>query len=401
MTLTHVTRPLLLARSLSPAEYEIFFACDPRFDQLLEPLPSNRFFLHSISTEQFLRANYWGFSFFGIPTLHRYIKDDLKIIAEVSPDVVVGDMRQSLSISCKQAGVPLINLVNAYYSPYAHQPYELGEHPLVHVVSDKIMDPIFPVIAPFSFACHTLPLNITRLWYGQGLAGFKLHHEFIYGDYNLYCDIPDLVPTEPLPAHHQFIGPLLWSPDMVKPPWWNQMPTDKPIIYVGLGSSGASQILPIAMAALADMPVYAIVATAAADAPVDWPKNVFAAPYLPGADACERADVVVCNGGSTSGQQSLAAGTPFLGVASNIDQVMFSRLAARQGAGLLLKEHHVNVSTMREAIATLLSGSTYQTAAKRMQEAIRVWKPEAHFRRLITSILNGAGGIVHDSSDAI
>jgi UDP:flavonoid glycosyltransferase YjiC (YdhE family) len=88
-------------------------------------------------------------------------------------------------------------------------------------------------------------------------------------------------------------------------------------------------------------------------------------------------------------------------VASNIDQVMFSRLAARQGAGLLLKEHHVNVSTMREAIATLLSGSTYQTAAKRMQEAIRVWKPEAHFRRLITSILNGAGGIVHDSSDAI
>lgn len=38
-TLAHVVRPFVLARSLDPSRYEVHFACDPRFNKLLGPLP--------------------------------------------------------------------------------------------------------------------------------------------------------------------------------------------------------------------------------------------------------------------------------------------------------------------------------------------------------------------------
>lgn len=38
VTLAHVVRPFALAQSLDPSRYEVHFACDPRYNQLLGPL---------------------------------------------------------------------------------------------------------------------------------------------------------------------------------------------------------------------------------------------------------------------------------------------------------------------------------------------------------------------------
>jgi UDP:flavonoid glycosyltransferase YjiC (YdhE family) len=49
-------------------------------------------------------------------------------------------------------------------------------------------------------------------------------------DHVLYPDVPDLIPTTNLPNTHSFIGPILWSPSVAPPEWWDKLPRDRPII---------------------------------------------------------------------------------------------------------------------------------------------------------------------------
>lgn len=66
--------------------------------------------------------------------------------------------------------------------------------------------------------------------------------------------------------------------------------------------------------ALADLPVTVIAATAGRNHLKNVPANAFVADYLPGEAAAARSAVVLCNGGSPTTQQALAAGVPVIGL---------------------------------------------------------------------------------------
>jgi UDP:flavonoid glycosyltransferase YjiC (YdhE family) len=134
-----------------------------------------------------------------------------------------------------------------------------------------------------------------------------------------------------LPTSHQYIGPVLWSPTVEPPAWWDSLPTDRPIVYVTLGSSGRSDLLEVVLQALAGLPVTVIAATAGRIDPKTVPPNAFVADYLPGEEAASRAAVVICNGGSPTTQQALAAGKPVIGIASNLDQHLNMAAIERRG----------------------------------------------------------------------
>src|SRR5207247_2269556 len=137
------------------------------------------------------------------------------------------------------------------------------------------------------------------------------------GDYTLLADLPSLVPGAALPANHRYLGPILWSPPVALPPWWHTVDDHKPVIYVTLGSSGQVELLPIVVETLGELPVTALVATAGRMELTAVPDNVRVASYLPGSAAAERSALVLCNGGSPTSYQALAAGVPVLGIASN------------------------------------------------------------------------------------
>lgn len=113
-TLAHVVRPFVLARSLDPSRYEVHFACDPRFNKLLGPLPFPHHPIHTVPSEEVLLKIAQGRLFYNTRTLRKYIAADRKILNEIAPDVVVGDNRLSLSVSARLAGIPYIAIANAY-----------------------------------------------------------------------------------------------------------------------------------------------------------------------------------------------------------------------------------------------------------------------------------------------
>lgn len=342
VTLAHVARPLALARMLDPARYEILFACDRRYNNLLDTSHIKRLNLQSIPSDHFLRSLSSGSRLYSKETLAGYVQSDLDLISSCQPDIIVGDFRLSLSISARISHRPYINISNAYWSPYAKPRFTVPELPMLPFTGVRLGQRLFDIFRPFAFHYHSLPFNQLRKQYGLPSLGLDLRRVYTDADYTLYADIPQLVPTHDLPDNHCYVGPTLWSPTCPLPDWWNSLPEDRPIVYVTLGSSGRCGLLPLALKALVNMPVTVIAATAGRDLPEQVSPNAFVADYLPGEEAARRSALIISNGGSQTSYQALAQGKPVIGIPSNLDQYLNMHYLQQAGVG----------STIRAGLAT-------------------------------------------------
>ncbi|MBC7174536.1 MAG: glycosyl transferase family 1, partial [Polyangiaceae bacterium] len=211
ITTAQVVRLLLLAQSLDRSRYEVFFATGD---------PSSRLFLGSgldvraidtlPSTKIFARLEA-GNRPYEKSDLKRYVEVDLALLDEVRPDLVVSDFRLSLTVSARVARVPLATLINAYWSPYAvRERFPIPDHPILDRVGLELAERYFPKALPHVLRHFAAPINSLRK--RHGLRPLRdLLCVLTDGEIVLYPDAPELTPTEDLPEHHVYLGPLCWS----------------------------------------------------------------------------------------------------------------------------------------------------------------------------------------------
>lgn len=385
-TLAHMARPTVLAKSLDPSEYEIVFASNGTYDHLFEPLPFRREQITSIGSAQFLQKLARGQPLYDTKTLLNYVAEDLALFDRIKPDIVVGDFRLSLSVSARIARVPYVTISNIYWSPFARQYYPVPELPITRILGVPLAQMMFNIVRPLAFAQHTRPLNAVRKHFGMRSLGLDLRRVYTDADLILYADTPGLVKTEALPCNHHYIGPVFWSPDVPVPDWWDKLDRAKPIIYLTPGSSGSAYKLPILAAALASLPATVMVATAGRVLPsIDIP-GVYTADFLPGAQAAERSDLVVCNGGSPTTAQALAAGTPILGMPINLDQYLNMSAVANAGLGLLLRGERTNRERPLAAASLILNDKGFRKRALAMQEAMAKTSSTRSFQQALRDL---------------
>ncbi|WP_373139124.1 glycosyltransferase [Mycobacterium marinum] len=366
-TLAHVVRPFVVALSLDPSRYEVHFACDPRFNKLLGPIPFPHHPIYTIPSERFLGNLVQG-RFYTTRTLRQYVEEDSRVLAEVAPDLVVGDLRISLSASARLAGIPYVAIANAYWSPYSRRRFPLPEVFWSRLFGVRLVKRAYRLERPLFFALQCMPLNRVRRKHGLPSLGLNLCRIFTDGDQTLYADIPELQPTYNRPDNHQYLGPVLWSPSGETPDWWDSLPADRPIVYATLGTSGGRNLLQVVLNGLADLPVTVIAATADRSDLDNIPANAYVADYLPGEAAAARSDVVICNGGSLTTQQALVAGVPVLGIASNLDQHLNMQAIEAAGAGLLLRTERLKARSVSAAMRQLLDRPGYRQSAEELAE---------------------------------
>lgn len=348
VTLAQVARLCALARSLPRDRYEVHFAA-ARFDELL--FAGARFVrwpIGSIAPQQAERAVKWGLRLYGLRTLRRYLADDLWLIDSVRPDAIVGDLRWSLAVSGPLRGVPVAALCNAYWSPFAERGgWPLPEHPMVRLLGVERAAAHFPRALPAVFRHFAAPLDALRAEHGLPPLG-SLPEVLTWGDATLYADPPSLVRLRGAPPSHAFLGPVHWAPDLAfEPP-------RRPMVYVTMGSSGSLGALPAVLDALASLEVQVLLATAGRPAP-PLPANVRAAPFVPGHLAARHAEVVVCNGGSSTGYQALAEGAPVVGLPYNLDQYLAMTAIERAGLGVLVRSGAATAEAVRAAVVKALA----------------------------------------------
>lgn len=388
VTLAHVARASTLARFLDPARYEVHLAWDPRYNHLLGDLPFPYHPVSSLPTGVFLRRLAAGVPMHDTPTLRAYVDEDLATITSAGADVVVGDFRLSLAASARLAGVPLVAVANAYWSPFARQSFIFPEYeyPLCRLLGDSVARRLFAIFRGVGFAAHTRPLNTVLRANGLPVVGGDIRQMYTCGDYTAYADFPELMPTFGEPRTHRFIGAVLWSPAVAPPVWWQDLPTDRPIIYATPGSSGDAGVLAVVLDALAELPVTVIAATAGLSQ-VAAPANAYVSDVLPGSEAAARAALVICNGGSPTTYQALAGGVPVLALASNnMDQHLNMQAVCRAGAGVVIRARGVKKATIRAAVEHVLSNCHYREKAKALALAHGAWDAAIRFPALMDEL---------------
>jgi UDP:flavonoid glycosyltransferase YjiC (YdhE family) len=372
-TLAHAARPLALAAGLPGEGFETFLAMPERYrrwtPEAVRWLP-----LEAQSPEVFAERLKAGRPLYTTDRLQAYVAHDLATIEQIGPDVVVGDFRLSLAASARRAGVPYINISNAYWSP---------DRPLRPIRPTADFFPGWPrpaadatsrLLFPLALRWHAKQVDELMAAHGLERIGRDLRRAYTEADVTLYADLPELFPDVVETPNRRFLGPVAWEPPADLPPWWEDVPVDKPIAYVTLGSSGETETLGRITGWLLGMG-YAVMLATAGRARIEGDgQSLFVADYLPGLAACELADLVVCNGGSPTTSQALLKGRPVLGVGSNMDHFLNIRAVRAQGAGLGLRADRLSRRGFEGAV-NRLSGFRAGRAAAALAARGRAYSP--------------------------
>ncbi len=390
VTLAQVVRLVTLARGLSD-DYEVHFACSEFPDFVFGGTHFQRHTLETLSAAEADRALRAGQRLYETSTLLRYIAADRALIEAVRPGLVVGDLRWSLSTSAELCRVPSAVLINAYFSRFARRErFPVPDHPIIGWLGEALTERYFPKALPRVFQHFAEPVNAARKKHGLPPVG-SLLDVLSHGDYTLYPDDPWLTPVTAAPPTHRFLGPVLWEPDVAEVPLpASSASGSRPLVYVTLGSSGNLELLPLIVKVLGDLPVSAVVATAARVELSALPANVVVRPFVRGSELCRRARVVVSNGGSTTGYQALNEGTPVLCLPSNLDQYLATEAIVRAGAGLCVKGRRADRVSLRAGLEQMLEEPHYRDAAIAVAERFRRHDAVETFRGFVSEVTGGA-----------
>ncbi len=383
ITLAQIVRLKELADCLDETVYDIYFACASFPDLIFAGSRLKRITITSISKEYMNAAIKAGKPLYSLQILKQYIAEELAIFNSISPDVVIGDFRLSLSISAAKAKIPYINLINAYWNPSAERKhYPVPEHPTVKWFGHKAVSLIFPIIRPSVFKQFAKPVNTLRKQNDLPYIG-SLEDVLTYGDYVLYPDVPYLNPVKKLHSNHSYIGPVLWSPKIELPP----ITQDKPIIYITMGSSGDGSLLKQIIQSIQNLSVQLLVSGAGAEIDGGVFPNVIFSAYLPGSKACEVSALVICNGGSSTAYQALSAGKPVIGIPSNLDQYLSMTCILEKKAGILIRSDAFTAQQLQRSVIELLNNKFYTANAQRIASEFNNYSFPELFKQILEKAL--------------
>lgn len=385
LALSHVVRPLVLANEVRD-KYEILFVTGERYAHLVEDYGITPRKVWSLSSDLFMERLSKGRDGWQAEEISRQVEDELALIDALSPDLIVGDLRWSLGTSAELTKTPYISLVNAYWGPYCTLPVPTPEFPFVKILGVKLSSLLMPLLAPTIFKQLAKPFNAVRREYG--LREYAEYREVTtHADRVIYPDIPQLAPTEDLPEHHRYLGPVQWSPTSEHPSWWEALPNDKPLIYVAMGSTGRVGVMDTLMEALSEMPFTVMLSTSGRVSGKDYPSNCYVADYLPGLEACKRSSLVICNGGAGAVYQAIAANTPVLGIPTNADQYYVIGALTREGGGLYIRSTHISKQRVSDAVERLLSEDLFIKRIGELNQALSHFNVKQRFVEVVESLL--------------
>jgi UDP:flavonoid glycosyltransferase YjiC (YdhE family) len=384
ITMTHFARPAALAEALDPAEWDVFFWTPRRYHPLLRRRFSGSADLATIEPAAFLDALAHGRTVYSADALRMYVEEDLDILREVRPDLVIGDFRLSLCISAPLAGVPFATIFNAHWSPYYSAPAIVPELALTRWVPPRLLGSLFAMARPLLYALHAKPANDVRRAFGLPALPHDIRSIFTAGDLVLYADVPEFVPLLGAPSHHVFVGTCSWEASTPRPAWWKEV-MDSPVrkVFVSMGSSGSLRVVPAVLEAASQLPVRVVLSTSGRMVG-PLPSNVYHTDLLPYEDTAKRCALVVSHGGTGGLYATLAAGTPMLAIPSNIDNHLSSALLTKHGVGRSIRAENASPQRIREALEQLWFEPGYKEAASRWATVIARYNTSELFPHLLT-----------------
>jgi UDP:flavonoid glycosyltransferase YjiC (YdhE family) len=259
--------------------------------------------------------------------------------------------------------------------------------PITKVLPIPMARGLFRLAQPLAFPLHCRPLNKLRTENGLASLGSDLRKVYTDADHTLYADDPKLFPIDAMPAADHHLGPILWSPRMPAPDAWTSIDASRPTVYLTLGSSGSAKVARKVFAAVAETGVNLIVASAGAAIPAVRHSRAFVSEFVPGDAAVALSQLVICNGGSPTSQQALAAGVPVLGIAGNMDQFLNMDGLVRAGAGCVMRADRISGKTLAAKVEVMLADLQMRAIAVGVGKRFSKMSLEVAFAGFLDTVL--------------
>lgn len=387
VSLAHISRPLVLANSLDRNIYDLTFACDPIYKKFVAQYADIAYVpLKSISPEAFMKSLYYGKTIYDQKTLHNYVKEDVNLINDINPDLVIGDFRVSLSISANICKKPFFALSNAHWSPFADNNFVSPETIYNKIFGLPISNFVFKHTYPMLFKQQAKPFNAVAKFYGQETVN-DIREMYTRGGKVLYLDPADLIQMKSMPINHHFLGPIIYSPKINEPIWLKDLKNRSKNIYATFGSSGMASLLPTVCQSILDAKCDAVITTANR---VTIPEhaNIKQADFLPGESVLEHSILAICNGGSATVYQALSKGVPVIGIPQNMDQFLTMQIIEKNGLGIMLRPNQANVKNISKAINKILQDKTYSQNAQNSKSQFQNSATMSRFHLLLNDFFH-------------
>jgi UDP:flavonoid glycosyltransferase YjiC (YdhE family) len=196
-----------------------------------------------------------------------------------------------------------------------------------------------------------------------------------------------------LPANVEYVGPQLdaraSTPDWESP--WSPG-DDRPLVVVGLSTTHQAHdpLLERIVAALASLPVRALVTTGGATLRSTPPANVYVARFVPHARVLPEAAAVVTHAGLGTVHAALAHGLPLVCLPIGRDQPDNAARVEWHGAGLRLSPKS-SPAVIRAAVERVLRDPAFAASARRLASAFVEERPAERAPSALEAVAGHAG----------
>jgi UDP:flavonoid glycosyltransferase YjiC (YdhE family) len=354
--LSHLTRLLLIARSLRESEAKVAFAFKEK-EGLLERNGFEVFTVPDVEVRDF-SSNV--FAEYSETFVEQMVEAELKAIEAFRPDAIVGDLRMTAAISSRVAGVPYISVVNAYMTDY-FDPVDLLIPKERSAVRNAVASVAGKAIQAVQKKALATPFRSVAKKYG--VRGLTSLYDFLRGDLTLLADLPEFCPLENLPADYRYIGPLIWEGDDESArPFLENRDRSKPLIYATTGNTGKEKLIELVFDAFDGDDAFEVVLTTGEyiQPPVRTrAKNIRVERFIPGSMVLKHCAAAIHCGGNGTTYQTIAQGVPAVVLPFNNDQKINGWLIKRDRLGIPLAANGLTGAQLRQAVKALIGNPSY------------------------------------------
>ena len=365
------TRCIEIARAARERDHTVLFhVYSPKYIGLLEsaglPVHPREPIMSDAEAEQIMALDQGrGVRHpFTTDMVRRRVTAELAAIRDFNADAVVIGSNLTMLLSARIAGVPIF-----YARPYAYSSTYFSKKP----VGGELAAPgwLRAVARVFSYK----PASFTRVAREYGLRLPRRTVDMLSADVNLICSLFTQLRGDSLVEPDVSVGPIYYRapgelPQIVREP------RERPLIYVGMGSSGSADILVQVLQQLSAAPVDVLVGGGVQLSDTRMlGNNIHFAGTVPGTIPAHllagHIDASITHGGEGTVQTACLAGVPFAGIAMQAEQSWNIEECVRHGNALRFTKNDVRRGNVRDILDRLLSDEGMRARARQLGEAMR------------------------------
>ncbi|PEX80695.1 glycosyltransferase [Bacillus cereus] len=302
--------------------------------------------------------------------LKKRIENEKRIINDYDPEVVVIGTTFSMFISARACRKPLV-----YIKPLAYTRTFLlkGHLELPHIINKPFVPKKFTMnlYKKIALSITYKPKSFSKLAKEEGVRLPKYTIDALDADYNLITTIPEISGVDNLPANYKYIGPVYAKLDVPIPSFLYSLPSNQPVIYFAMGSSGSKEIVMKFLHILKELPVTVICPMkkilASGDNDFSSNKNIIICDLLPAHKLGNIIDLSIIHGGEGTVQTACLSGKPFLALGLQAEQNANINECVLFGNALALKRKDITTQKIGELIDFSLTNKEMHKKAKEMQ----------------------------------